>query len=590
MRGEVKLARSLPMLNEILQPAGNVMDRKLKVVLALPGEAEMPLLTDLRTRDDVDIVAIVDPSGTSVMSALAEIMGLSVIPEIAAAQGVPGVVVVLPAAAGPEVDHLAVTAEALGLEVLREEGLRMRLAPAAVPIAPEPEPLADLAAPMPPAPTGGLAEAFPRLRALADAHESAADLLTAWTGELAATLGATRATLAIACTDGGLLLAESAAGEASRSWYEPLDDPAWQSVFGDGVPFTAQATDRDDLTVVYLPLGALPVRAGVALQWPAASLASDLTDHWPHLSGEFAALLAENLGRRVGDLRHARLLALCAALVDLATAERTPGQLAERVCQAAAELTGAQRTAAVVSIGGAGVRLAGGDAPDDAPWLAALPPLVAQASDQGWRTTTLEGDLPPLSILVASCAPGRQTPALVLVGKRRLHPLDGEGFTLDDADVAVSLAALLRGLPASGRDSAPPPLAAAQLGETPPPAGGEAGLIFALRREMSRCERYHNVFGLLVVRLAPTVGAVGLAARLAARLRTSDRVFDLGDGEIAVLAPEDVQNLDHFEGRLRDELNSLAGPPAAAAPIVRTVFPGPPTSPQDFLKRARRRD
>ena len=33
-------------------------------------------------------------------------------------------------------------------------------------------------------------------------------------------------------------------------------------------------------------------------------------------------------------------------------------KLAERVCLAASELTGAQRTAAVVSIGGAGVRLA----------------------------------------------------------------------------------------------------------------------------------------------------------------------------------------------------------------------------------------
>ncbi len=300
-----------------------------------------------------------------------------------------------------------------------------------------------------------------------------------------------------------------------------------------------------------------------------------------------SALLAEHVVRRVADHRHARLLALGAALVDLAATERTPGQLAERICRAAAELTGAQRTAAVVSIGGDGVRLAGGDAPDDAPWLAALPPLVAQAADDGWRATTLEGDFSPLSILVATCEPGRHTPALVLVGKERLHPLDGAGFTVDDADVAVPLAALLRALPVNGGDTA----AAVDATRAHPHAGRQRvgpGLRAAPRDGPLRP---------LSQRVRPARGAPGargsangLAARLAARLRASDRVFDLGDGEVAVLAPEDVQNLDHFERRLRDELGSLAGPAAAAAPITRTVYPGPPTSVQDFLKRARRRD
>jgi len=763
------------------------MDRKLIVVLVLPGGAEMPLLTELRTRDDIDILAVVDPTGASVGAALAEIMGLPVVADFASVPPVEGAVVLLPAEASAEANDLAAAAQTLGFEVLPAAGLRERLARAAVIVTRSPQPVPDLtgaeqrcaaaqvalafleeslaletllpelldlairavnaqhgslmladetattlhiaaarglgeatlkqtrlplgegiagrvaqtrhaellrgasdadghrdrpeietaaSVPLvhddilfgvlnvstsrdePPLDDGDVAvleglagrmasilshalrlppvalhdtfaDAFARLRTLAAMHEPVPDLLCAWTQELAVTLDAARVTLAAACADGSLLLAESAPGEASRAWHEPLDDPAWQTVFAAGAPLVAQTTSGEGLTAVYLPLGTLPITAGLAVQLPDPSRAAVLNDHWPQLSGELSALVAEHVVRRVSDQRHARLVALCATLVDLATTEHTPGQLAEHICRAAAELTGAKRTAAVVSIGGSGVRLAGGDAPDDAPWLEALPPLVAQAGASGWRATTLEGGIPPLSILVATCGPGRATPALVLVGKERVYPLDGEGFTGDDADIAVPLAALLGALPTTGRELAPlpttvlpvdappvaappvaaPPVAAPPMAappvepapveppplkppavEPPPAVAGESGLVFALRREMSRCDRYHNVFGVLVARLAPNGATAGLAARLAARLRTSDRVFDLGGGEIAIIAPEDVQNLDHFERRLRDELGSLAGPAAAAAPITRTVYPGPTTSPQDFLKRARRRD
>lgn len=743
------------------------MDRKLMVVLVLPGEAEMPLLTELRTRDDVDILAVVDPTGASVGAAVAEIMGLPVVADLAAVPAVEGAVVVLPAAASAEANDLVAAAQALGFEILPAAGLRDRLARAAVVVTRRSQPVASLtgaeqrcataqaslarlqesltldtllpelldlaircvnaqhgslmladeaattlhiaaarglgeatlkqtrlplgegvagrvaqtrhaellrgageagrhrdrpeietAASVPLVHDGvllgvlnvstsrdepalndadlavleslagrmacilshsvrlrrvalrdTLATAFARLRTLASLHEPVPDLLCAWTQELTFTLDAARVTLAMACADGSLLLAESAPGETSRAWHEPLDDPAWQSVFAAGAPLVAQTMSGEGITAVYLPLGGLPITAGLALQLREASRAAVLNDHWPQLSSELSALLAEHVARRIADHRHARLIALCAALVDIASTERTPGQLAERICLSASELTGAKRTAAVVSIDGAGVRLAGGDAPDDAPWLEALPPLVAQAGANGWRATTLEGGISPLSVLVATCEPGRNTPALVLVGKERVHPLDGEGFTRDDADVAVPLAALLRTLPTTGRETAPLsvdtlpvcpvpvdglPVAASPVvappAEPPTAVAGESGLAFALRREMSRCDRYHNVLGVLVVRLTPNDSTAGLPARLAARLRASDRVFDLGGGEIAVLAPEDVQNLDHFERRLRDELGSLAGPAAAAAPITRTVYPGPATSPQDFLKRARRRD
>ena len=68
------------------------MDRNLKVVLALPGEAEMPLLTELRTRDDVDIVAVVDPTGETVGAAIAEIMGIPVLADVAALTAAEGMV------------------------------------------------------------------------------------------------------------------------------------------------------------------------------------------------------------------------------------------------------------------------------------------------------------------------------------------------------------------------------------------------------------------------------------------------------------------------------------------------------------------
>lgn len=813
MRGEIKPAPPLPILTAAAaRPETGVerkgMERKLKVVLALPGEADMPLLSELRSRDDADIVAVVDPAGTSVVAALAEIMGLPVVGALAAVPELEQAVVVLPATPSAAGNDVAAAAEARGVPVIAAGDLRERLArgpimtsppaaaatPAAAPDASAPGavapltiarramPLADrtvietrfaaaeaalarleeglafdtllsslldlalaavdatqgslmladaaeatlhiaaarglgeptlrrtrvafgngiagrvaqsrrselvrgvgptegrdrpdiaVAASVPLVHEGSLigvlnvstsadetplddgvvpglerlagrlaylvahavqlrravrreeiAASCDRLREIAATHDEVPDLLTAWTTVLLDDLAASRVTIAVARADGGLLLAESATGEEGRAWHAPLEDPAWQSVFGGGGPLVVQAIAGEPLTIVYLPLSGSPSASALAAQLPDAGLAADLLEQWPLLAGKLAAILAEHLDRRVGAVREARLLALVWVLADLATVERTPGQRAERVCQAAAELTGAERTAAVVSIEGTGVRLAGGDAPDDAPWLPALPPLIAKAAPQGWRATTLEGDVPPLSVLIATCEPGRQTPALVLVGKQRLHDLDGEGFGPEDGEVASVLATLLRALPAGGRREQPAPLAAGLFEPSPPavpspiepppsveasavdppaveppavepPAevptlsGGESSLIFALRREMSRCERYHNVFGLLVVRLTPGVLATNLASRLAARLRASDRVFDLGDGEIAILAPEDVQNLDHFERRLHLELGALAGPAAAAAPVSRTVFPGPPTSPQAFLKRARRRD
>ncbi len=87
------------------------MDRKQKVVLALLGEADIPLLAELRTRSDVDIVAVVDPTGTSVGAALAEIMGLPVVTSIAAVAAGNGTVFVLPAGASAELNDLAAAAQ-----------------------------------------------------------------------------------------------------------------------------------------------------------------------------------------------------------------------------------------------------------------------------------------------------------------------------------------------------------------------------------------------------------------------------------------------------------------------------------------------
>lgn len=56
---------------------------KWPVVMVCPGEDELPLLADLSSRPDAQIVAVADPDGSSLGAGLAEIMGLTLVRDLA---------------------------------------------------------------------------------------------------------------------------------------------------------------------------------------------------------------------------------------------------------------------------------------------------------------------------------------------------------------------------------------------------------------------------------------------------------------------------------------------------------------------------
>ena len=411
-----------------------------------------------------------------------------------------------------------------------------------------------------------------QLRRLAGSHRDLPGMLAAWAETLAVTAESARVSLAVPCEDGGLLVCEGAPGEPPRHWYEPLRNPAWIEVLGSAAPLVMRedppgGTARDGtgpdsgpLTVFYLPVGRDPVRAGLAVQFAAAGNA-----HAFHaLAGEavflLERLLTDQIDHHRGSDRSTRLEALSRVTAELAAHDGTPGQFGERLCAAGVELTGARFCVAVADLGDQDrpVRLAGGNAPEDATWLAELPRLVAAACPDGWRITTLETAGAPLSVLVALATAGEPVPALVLVGKQRIHDLDGHVFTPLDAELVEPLAGLLGRIVAPAEPEEPGLAAFAMLPlaadiDTARRGGlrdrdhdGEERLLDDLTRELDRCDRYHNVCGLVLLRVGlppDQASALLLAAArdLARDLRTSDRLYCLPTAELAVVVPEETE-------------------------------------------------
>ncbi len=442
-----------------------------------------------------------------------------------------------------------------------------------------------------------------QLRRLACDHPDLPSMLAAWTGALATTAEADRVTLVVPCEDGSLLVSESAAGEDGHHWYEPLHNPAWLEVLGSGVPMVArqaEITDGDSppVTVFYLPVGREPVRAGLSVHF-----SNPHAGHEFHaLAGETVFLLERLLPDQVDRCRQAHRASLLADLSETVTAlaahDGTPGQLADRVCRAIARLTGAEHVAAVASIDDHTVRLAGGDVPETAPWLEDVPRLLDGAAPDGWRITTLEVGARPLSVLAATCSPEHPAPGIVLVGKNRTHELDSLVFTAQDAELALPLVGMFaRFLPVEHEESDGLILDMVPLGTDLDMASrrcNEAALLTDLEREIDRCDRYHNVCGLVLLKPElPTSAALDLLAaaakRVASGLRTSDRVYTLEDGSIAILVPEDVRHLELLQTRLRDALRDLAGDPQLTVPGARAAYPAAAGPAEAFLQHVRGR-
>jgi hypothetical protein len=76
---------------------------------------------------------------------------------------------------------------------------------------------------------------------------------------------------------------------------------------------------------------------------------------------------------------------------------------------------------------------------------------------------------------------------------------------------------------------------------------------------------------------------------MAALLRTSDRVYTCSDGTLAVLVPEDVQQLDRLQGRLRAELVSVAGDASLQVDCARVAYPSSGGPAEVLLAKLRQR-
>lgn len=446
-----------------------------------------------------------------------------------------------------------------------------------------------------------------QLRRLAADHRELPGMLAAWCDALAVTAEAVRVTIVAPCEDGGLLVCEGGGGGGGDHWYEPLHNPAWLEVLASGLPMVARQTDlgsgsqEPPLTVFYLPVGRHPVLAGLAVHFVHSRRA-----HGFHaLAGEMVflleRLLTDQLGQRLQGQRADRLAALSAALTDLAAHEGTPGQLGQKICEAARRLAGARFVAAVADIGSDPVRLAGGNIPETAAWLSELPRLLRSAAEDGWRITTLEAGPAPLSVLAAVGRAGEAVPGLVLLGKQRLHALDGQVFTPQDAEMIVPLAAGLCQVVPQEPSLVGDLLPLGTQIEVARPGGrgdrieqGQERLIDDLRRELDRCERYHNVCGLVLLQPdLPASGAIDLlqsaARHVAVHLRNSDRCYPLADGCLAVLVPEDVQHLGRLQQRLIEALRELAGDPQLAIAAARIAYPASKGTADELLALVRRR-
>lgn len=335
-------------------------------------------------------------------------------------------------------------------------------------------------------------------------------------------------------------------------------------------------------TVYHLPVGRDPVLAVLTLRFESAAAAH----RFHRQAGEVLYLMGKHLGgllerRRLQD-EVQRLDLLSEVLSECALdAGRLDSADEERILRAARELTGAQRAFLLTS-----ATAAEDSSNPTGLLLAAARELLERAVEPDRRATivTVVRDPKlghPRSLLAVPLRAGEALPGLVLVDKKRLHLLDGKAFTDRDAEFAHRLAPLFGPVVSSVEVLAvlPEPEAVSDLPAVPAAKPTSRTRFEArLRREMDRCDRYHNMIGLAAVRCAPSQiapeEAVALAERLAEQLRSSDQVGCLPDGTLLVLAPEDVQSLSRLKHRIGELLCSLTGRPELQLQTATRVYPG----------------
>lgn len=430
--------------------------------------------------------------------------------------------------------------------------------------------------------------------------EAVAATLCTWAEDLKDAAGADNASIGVLTNDGDLFLASP-----RETTYEspPSDEKA--DVLGSGNPQVLRPGDRSDVdptdvfsetTVFYLPVGREPLKALLTIEFSSAAKAH----HFHSISGEILYLVNRHLNDYLERAATAdqvdRLTTLATALSELA-AGRGKGGSKDRVLAAACRLTGATEAMLLTAEDVADLDT---DQPDGAPLNEEAIRLLRDTGQGGWQSTVLEtrdesGEPGQgRTILVVPLESQKPFPGLVLLDKRRLHPLDGASFTEFDALFARRLLPLLSfsddqepkslsGSPASEsrRKGEPVSLLEAAF------SGTQDALGEILRTEMDRCDRYHTMVGLVAFRIGGpeevSIPVGGLVAEISRRLRSSDHTACLEDGTILVIVPEDIQSLPRLQRRVTTVLRNLTGNEDLPVLSSSRVYPGGGDSPAQLI-------
>ncbi|MEN8005450.1 MAG: GAF domain-containing protein [Candidatus Krumholzibacteriota bacterium] len=438
--------------------------------------------------------------------------------------------------------------------------------------------------------------------------EAVAATLCTWAEDLCNAAGADTASIGVLTNDGDLFVANP-----EETTYESPPQPEKADVLGSGNPLVLRPGDRSHIdptdvlseaTIFILPVGREPLKALLTVEFSSASKAH----HFHTISGELLYLVNRHLNDYLERAATAdqvdRLTTLATALSELAAGPGKPGSR-DRVLAAACRLTGATKALLLTAEDAAAQEP---DKKQDGTLQEEAIRLLTDTGQGGWQSTVLEtrdesGEPGPgRSLLVVPLEGEKPFPGLVLLDKRRLHPLDGASFTEFDALFARRLLPLLSFTSGLGEAQADGDLAGPPSG-TPDGRAGDKGsysgtqdaLAEILRTEMDRCDRYHTMLGLAAFRIAerhagaredkdpPKVPVAGLVAEISRRLRSSDHTASLEDGTIMVIVPEDIQSLPRLQRRVTEVLRSLSGTDDLEVLSASRVYPGGGDSPAQLI-------
>jgi GAF domain-containing protein len=428
--------------------------------------------------------------------------------------------------------------------------------------------------------------------------DAVAATLCTWAEDLMKVAGADHASIGVLTSDGDLFVAHP---DGTDYEIPPLPENA--EVLGSGRPLVIRPGDRahidptdvlSEATVFVLPVGRDPLKAVLTVEFSTAAKAH----HFHSISGEILYLINRHLNDYLDRASTAdqvdRLTTLATALSELAAG--VVGNAArERVLAAACRLTGATK-AMLLTEEDLENQTRNTDGPRTMNSEAIR--LLKDTGQGGWQSTVLEtrdddGSVRHnRSLLVVPLETNKPFPGLVLLDKRRLHPLDGSSFTEFDALFARRLLPLLALSP--GGDGTPRPQPRPRT--TPATesireadfSGARGALSGILKMEMDRCDRYHTMLGLAAFRLGEDVGdpamVAGMVAEISRKLRSSDHTACLEDGTILVIVPEDIQSLPRLQRRVTTVLRQLSGNDELTVLSSSRVYPGGGDSPEALIQ------